>query len=238
MKLDDLKNIDLKNLNMQDIKEKILLLADKKTLIKIGVSLGSIIAFLIIYYAVLNPMVETRKAKLQDMTTKQEETVKFKKGIKSAKKKIKKLTPQYENYSTLFHSRAEVEGLYETLSEFAAVNGLVISKLSKGKPAQVSKSSALAAAEENTAKKKKKKKKKKSKKAKGGSSDVAYYKIPVNFEITGNFIGYIKFKRAVSLSKKMLNFDKESIKVVKSDSTGAIVVSGVLTIVGLKDEFL
>ena len=239
MKLDDLKNIDLKNLNMQDIKEKILLLADKKTLIKIGVSLGSIIAFLIIYYSILNPMVETRKAKLQDMTTKQEETLKFKQSIKSAKKKIKKLTPQYENYSTLFHSRAEVEGLYETLSEFAAVNGLVISKLSKGKPAQVSKSSALAAAEENTAKKKKKKKKKKkSKKAKGGSSDVAYYKIPVNFEITGNFIGYIKFKRAVSLSKKMLNFDKESIKVVKSDSTGAIVVSGVLTIVGLKDEFL
>ena len=234
MKLDNLKNIDLKNLNMQDIKEKILLLADKKTLIKIGVSLGSIIAFLIIYYSILNPMVETRKAKLQDMTTKQEETLKFKQSIKSAKKKIKKLTPQYENYSTLFHSRAEVEGLYETLSEFAAVNGLVISKLSKGKPAQVSKSSALAAAEENTAKKKKKK----SKKAKGGSSDVAYYKIPVNFEITGNFIGYIKFKRAVSLSKKMLNFDKESIKVVKSDSTGAIVVSGILTIVGLKDEFL
>ena len=139
MKLDDLKNIDLKNLNMQDIKEKILLLADKKTLIKIGVSLGSIIAFLIIYYSILNPMVETRKAKLQDMTTKQEETLKFKQSIKSAKKKIKKLTPQYENYSTLFHSRAEVEGLYETLSEFAAVNGLVISKLSKGKPAQVSK---------------------------------------------------------------------------------------------------
>ena len=236
MKLDDLKNIDLKNLNMQDIKEKILLLADKKTLIKIGVTLGSIIAFLIIYYSILNPMVETRKAKLQDMTTKQEETVKFKENIKSAKKKIKKLTPQYENYSTLFHSRAEVEGLYETLSEFAAVNGLVISKLSKGKPAEVSKSSALAAAEQNTAKKKKKKKKK-AKKSKGGS-EIAYYKIPVNFEITGNFLGYIKFKRAVSLSQKMLNFDKESIKVVKSDSTGAIVVSGVLTIVGLKDEFL
>ena len=236
MKLDDLKNIDLKNLNMQDIKEKILLLADKKTLIKIGVTLGSIIAFLIIYYSILNPMVETRKAKLQDMTTKQEETVKFKENIKSAKKKIKKLTPQYQNYSTLFHSRAEVEGLYETLSEFAAVNGLVISKLSKGKPAEVSKSSALAAAEQNTAKKKKKKKKK-AKKSKSGS-EIAYYKIPVNFEITGNFLGYIKFKRAVSLSQKMLNFDKESIKVVKSDSTGAIVVSGVLTIVGLKDEFL
>ena len=35
----------------------------------------------------------------------------------------------------------------------------------------------------------------------------------------------------------MLNFDKESIQVVKGDSTGAIKVKGTLTIVGLPDEF-
>ena len=67
--------------------------------------------------------------------------------------------------------------------------------------------------------------------------NVAYYLIPVTFEIDGNFIGYIKFKRALSLSNKMLNFDKESIQVVKGDSTGAIKVRGTLTIVGLPDEF-
>ena len=67
--------------------------------------------------------------------------------------------------------------------------------------------------------------------------NVAYYLIPVDFEIDGNFIGYIKFKRALSLSNKMLNFDKESIQVVKGDSTGAIKVNGTLTIVGLPDEF-
>ena len=67
--------------------------------------------------------------------------------------------------------------------------------------------------------------------------NIAYYIIPVNFEIDGSFIGYIKFKRAVSLSNKMLNFDKESIKVVKGNSTGAIKVKGTLTIVGLPDEF-
>ena len=39
------------------------------------------------------------------------------------------------------------------------------------------------------------------------------------------------------LSNKMLNFDKESIQVVKGDSTGAIKVRGTLTIVGLPDEF-
>ena len=82
----------------------------------------------------------------------------------------------------------------------------------------------------------KKKKKKKKKKAKS-KKNIAYYKIPVNFEIRGNFLGYIKFKRAISLSKKMLNFDKESVQLVKGDSTGTIVAKGVLTIVGLTDEF-
>ena len=62
---------------------------------------------------------------------------------------------------------------------------------------------------------------------------IAYYKIPVKYEIRGNFLGYIKFKRALSKSKKMLNFDKESIKVVKADSTSTIIATGELTILGL-----
>ena len=221
---------ELKNLNIQDLKVKVLAFADKKTLIKIGISLGSIIIFLIIYYAILNPIVKDKKAKISDMNTKQEEITKFNQDIQKTKKKIKKLKPQYENYSTLFHSRAEVEGLYQNLSEFASVNGLVISKIEKGKPIVVSKQEVL---------NKKKKKKKKSKKATKESAikNIAYYKIPVKFEIMGNFLGYIKFKRALSLSNKMLNFDNESIKVVQSDSTGAINVSGTLTIVGLADDF-
>ena len=223
--------IDLKNLNMEDIKAKVMAFADKKTLIKIGISAGSIIFFLIIYYAILNPIVKEKKAKISDMNKKQAEIAQFQKDIASTKNKIKKIKPKYENYSTLFHSRAEVEGLYQNLSEFALVNGLVISVIEKGKPVIVSKSQALG----KKAKKKKKKKKKQSKEQ--IIKSIAYYKIPVKFEINGNFIGYIKFKRALSLSNKMLNFDKESIKVVKGDTTGAIKVSGTLTIVGLADEF-
>ncbi len=221
---------ELKNLNMDDLKAKVLAFADRKTLIKIGISLGSIIVFLIIYYAILNPIVKEKKAQITDMNNKQEEIVKFDNDILSVKRKIKKIKPKYENYSTLFHSKAEVEGLYQNLSEFASINGLVITVIEKGKPTEVSKSDVL-----NKGKKKKKKKKKKKGKIK--KENVAYYTIPVDFEITGNFIGYIKFKRALSLSKKMLNFDKESIKVVKGDSTGAIKVSGTLTIVGLADDF-
>ena len=222
---------ELKNLNMDDLKAKILAFADKKTLIKIGISLGSIIIFLIIYYAVLNPIVKEKKAQITDMNTKQEEIVKFNNEIISVKRKIKKIKPKYENYSTLFHSKAEVEGLYQNLSEFATINGLVISVIEKGKPTEVSKSEILNKG------KKKKKKPKKAKNKKEAIKNIAYYTIPVKFEINGNFLGYIKFKRALSLSNKMLNFESEKIQVIKSDSTGAIKVSGTLTIVGLADEF-
>ena len=229
----DLKNIniDLKNLNIENIKKQILQFTDKKTLIKIGISVGAIIVFLIIYYSILNPLVNKKKLQLDEMNKKKEETKKFIKDIKSTKNKLTKLKPQYEKYSTLFHTKAEVEGLYETLSHYAGLNDLVISKIEKKDGKGVSKADALASLD-----KKKKKKKKKTKKTKKKSAEnIAYYKIPVTFEINGNFLGYIKFKRALSLSQKMLNFDKESIKVVKGNTTGAIKVKGTLTIVGLNE---
>ena len=227
----DFKNIDLKNISLEDIQAK-LKRVEKKTWIKIGISFGAVIFFLIIFYGVLNPIVNKKKAQLNDMNSKKEETEEFIQTIKIANKKIKKMRPEYEQYSTLFHTRAEVEGLYQTLSEFAAMNNLVISKIEKKDIKEVTKAEAIAKA---AGKKKKKSKKNKKKSVK----NVAYYTIPVDYEITGNFLGYIKFKRQLSLSQKMLNFDKESIQVVKGkgDSTGAIKVNGTLTIVGLADDF-
>ena len=228
----DLKNIDLKNISLEDIQSK-LKRVEKKTWIKIGISVGAVILFLIIFYAVLNPIVNNKKAQLDNMNKKKEETQKILQDIKIKKKKIKKMKPEYDQYSTLFHSRAEVEGLYQTLSEYAAMNNLVIAKIEKKEIKEVTKAAALAQA---TGKKQKKKKKKK--KAKKAANAIAYYTIPVQFQIDGSFLGYIKFKRQLSLSQKMLNFDKESIKVVKGkDSTGAISVTGTLTIVGLADDF-
>ena len=221
----------MKNINVESIKAKIQSI-DKKTLIKFGIGFGSVILFLIIFYTVLNPIVDKKKAQLDNMQKKQAEIEKMNKDISNNKAKIKKLTPRYENYSTLFHSKAEVEGLYETLSEFAGLNNLVISKIEKGKPKAITKASAMASTEKK--KKKKKKRKKVDTKAK---KNIAYYKIPVDFQIKGNFLGYIKFKRQVAMSQKMLNFDKETIKVIKGDTTSTVVVNGVLTIVGLPDEF-
>ena len=211
--------MDLKNMTMDDLKQKFSTI-DKKTLIKFGIGFGAIIIFLIIYYAILNPMVKERKVKYQDKIQKEQEIVDFENKIISLKKTIKKMKPKFEETSTLFHSKAEVEDLYQSLSKHAAVNGLVISKIEKKEPKPVLKVGVTEQSENNLQK-----------------EMVSYYKIPVDYEIKGNFLGYIKFKRAVSKQKKMLNFDKETISVVQNDSTGAIVATGELTIVGMPDEF-
>ena len=211
--------MDLKNITMDDLKQKINTI-DKKTLIKFGSGFVAIILFLIIYYVVLNPMVKERKAKYEDKILKQNEIEQFQNEIIVFKKRIKKMKPDFDKTSTLFHSKAEVEGLYESLSKYADVNGLVISKIEKKKPEPVFKQGVAAQSEENIK-----------------QDMVSYYKIPVDYEIKGNFLGYIKFKRAVSRQNKMLNFDKETISIVQNDSTGAIVAQGELTIVGLPNEF-
>ena len=53
------------------------------------------------------------------------------------------------NSSTLFHSKAEVEGLYQSLSRFAGINGLTISKIEKKKPKPILKPGVAQQAAEN-----------------------------------------------------------------------------------------
>ena len=211
--------MDLNNITMDDLKAKSAAF-DKKTLIKFGIGFGSIILFLIIYYAILNPMVKDRKVKFDDQLLKQQETQKFENDIIKIRKRIKELEPIVKKNSRLFHSKAEVEGLYKSLSRFAGAYGLVISKIEKKKPKPILKEGIAQQAEELLQ-----------------ANQISYYKIPVDYEIKGNFLSYIKFKRAVAKSKKMLNFDKELINVVQEDKNGSIIASGELTIVGMPNEF-
>ena len=211
--------MDLNNIKIEDLKEKFAAI-DRKTLIKFGIGFGAIIIFLIIYYAILNPMVKDRKAKFEDKLLKQNEIQQFEEGLINIKRKIKKLEPIVEKNSTLFHSKAEVEGLYKSLSRFAGAYGLVISKIEKNKPKPILKDGVAQQPADLLT-----------------PEQISYFKIPVTFEIKGNFLSYIKFKRAVAKSKKMLNFDKELINVEQNDKNGSVVVTGELTIVGLPDEF-
>ena len=169
--------MDLNNISIDDLKEKILSFADKKTLIKFGIGFGAIILFLIIYFAILSPMVDKRKFKYNNQVIKLNEISKFKNDIVITKNRIKEIKPVYEKTSTLFHSKAEVEDLYQSLSGYAESNGLTISKIEKKEPEPVMKEGQI-----------------KQSKDKLQIEMVSYYKIPVIYEIKGNFLGYIKFK--------------------------------------------
>ena len=172
--------MDLNNITMDDLKQKFQAI-DKKTLIKFGIGFGAIILFLIIYYAILSPMVKERKAKFDDKILKQQEIQKFENDIIKIKSRVKKLEPIVAKNSRLFHSKAEVEGLYQSLSRFAGAYGLVISKIEKKKPVPILKDGIAQMAEDLLQ-----------------PDQISYFKIPVDYEIQGNFLSYIKFKRAVA----------------------------------------
>ena len=98
---------------------------------------AAIIIFLIGYYAVLNPIVNQKKQLFSDKELKQTEIQTMNSEISTMKKAIKNKTPEFKESSKLFHTKAEVEGLYDSLSKFAGVNGLIISKIEKGNPKPV-----------------------------------------------------------------------------------------------------
>ena len=154
--------MDLKNMTMDDLKDKFAAF-DKKTLIKFGIGIGAIILFLIIYFAILSPMVKERKAKLDDKLKKLQEIQQFENDLISINARMKKLAPIVEQNSTLFHSKAEVEGLYQSLSRFASAYGLVISKIQKKKPVPILKAGIAQQAEELLQ-----------------QNQISYYKIPVD----------------------------------------------------------
>ena len=228
MDLASLKNIDLK-----DIVTKLKSggIADKKLLIQFGVGFGAILIFLIGYYAFVSPRVEAQKADINLMNENKNKIEEFKNNIGTLKASVKKLEPEYNKNSKLFHSKKEVEDLYQNISKYALMNGLSITNLKKGEPKGVAgvtpNQSTEQTAENNTDQ---------ISTENPEGQQVMYYKIPVEYEIQGNFLSYLKFRRALSKSQKVINFDKEEITMI-AEMQGQILSKGTLSIVGLPDEY-
>ena len=214
----DLSN--LKNMNVSDLISSLKgseLLKDKKFLIKFGIGFGAILIFLIGYYFFVSPIINDQKQKIELMNENKIKIEEFKTNIVTVSKSIKKLEPEFKKNSRLFHSKKEVEDLYQNISNFALSNGLNILNLKVVDPIGVS---ADPNQDQNNTE----------------NPQFLYYKIPVDFEIKGNYLGYLKFRRALASSTKVINFDKEEIDVIK-DAQGQVIAKGTISIVGLPDEY-
>ena len=212
----------LKDLDLNDIITKLKsgALADKKTLIKFGVGFVAILIFLIGYYAFVSPIVNQQKEQISLMNENKIKIEEFKNNIGTLTAAVKALEPDYAKNSKLFHSKKEVEDLYQNISKFALINGLSITNLKKGKPKGVG---GQGQSTEQTTENQ-------------DGQNVMYYTIPVEYEIQGNFLSYLKFRRALSKSQKVINFDKEEITTIV-EIQGQILSKGTISIVGLPNEY-
>ena len=209
----------LKDLDLNDIFAKLKSggLADKKTLIKFGVGFGAILIFLIGYYVFVSPIIKKQEEQIFILNENKIKIEEFNNNIIILKASVKKLEPDYVKNSKLFHSKKEVEDLYQNISKFALINGLSITNLKKGNPKGVA---GQGQSTEQTTE----------------NQNVMYYTIPVEYEIQGNFLSYLKFRRALSKSQKVINFDKEEITTI-AEIQGQILSKGTISIVGLPNEY-
>ena len=216
MDLSNLKNIDLKDIVTKLKSGKI---GDKKILVQFGVGFVAVLVFLIGYYVFVSPTLKVQKEQINLMNENRNKIEEFKNNIETVRASVKKLEPEYKKNSKLFHSKKEVEDLYQNISKYALMNGLSITNLKKGEAKGVMNQGAEQTTEENPE-----------------GQQIIYYKIPVEYEIQGNFLSYLKFRRALSKSQKVINFDKEEINVQK-EIQGQILSKGTISIVGLPDEY-
>ena len=220
----------LKDLDLNDIFAKLKSggLGDKKTLIKFGIGFGAILVFLIGYYAFVSPIVKQQEEQINLMNENRIKIEEFKNNIGTLTTGVKKLEPDYEKNSKLFHSKKEVEDLYQNISKFALINGLSITNLKKGEPKAVAGAAQDQSTEQTT--------ENSTTTENQEGQNVMYYTIPVEYEIQGNFLSYLKFRRALSKSQKVINFDKEEITTI-AEIQGQILSKGTISIVGLPNEY-
>ena len=223
----DLAN--LKNIDVNDLFNKLKSggLGDKKLLIKFGIGFVAVLIFLIIYYAFVSPVVTAQEEKLKIMNENKEKIIEFNNNIGTLKDAVTKLEPEYEKNSKLFHSKKEVEDLYQNISKFALLNGLSIVNLKKSEAKAVNGSNQTST--ENNSEQN-------SSSENNDGQQILYYEIPVEYEIRGNFLSYLKFRRALSKSSKVINYDKEEITTL-TEIQGQILSKGTISIVGLPNEY-
>ena len=226
MDLASLKNIDLNDLIS---KVKSGGFGDKKLLIKFGVGFVAILIFLIGYYAIVSPKVKAQEEQIMIMDENKNKIIEFNTNIVTLRGAVKKLEPEFNKNSKLFHSKKEVEDLYQNISKYALLNGLSIINLKKSEPVAVNgpeltQQTTESNTDQNTT----------TENPEG--QQVMYYKIPVEYEIQGNFLSYLKFRRALSKSQKVINFDKEEINTI-AEIQGQILSKGTISIVGLPNEY-
>ena len=217
---DKLKNFKLEDLKtyLESYKE---LFKDKTFVTKVAIGLVIFFINFTIYSVWLSPKLAEQSLKIKTMDDYKKKTVQYNANFGNLQNELNSFK-NVTNSVNLFFSKKESEELYQNLSTYATSNGLNITNLVKGNAQKVNVSGAPATSKDGKP---------------SAPGTQYYYKIPVTFQVKGSYIGYLKFRLALSRSNKFVNFDNEKITVNQGDKTNSVTADVAISIVGLPDEF-
>ena len=215
MDLSSLKDMDVKDL-LSKLKGSQAIFSDKKMLIKFGIIFGAIVIFLIIYYGHFNKIFQDQKKQIEEMKDNETETNRMIEEEANLEAKIKNLEPEFNEKTSLFHTNAEFEDFMMTMNDIAAKYGLSVDDIHRKEKVPVY--------DQNTD----------TQNTEGQNSGTPlYFTLPVTWKISGTYLGYLKYRREISRTKKHIHFHKETIVVQENARPGEILAEGTISIVQL-----
>ena len=215
MDLSSLKDMDVKDL-LSKLKGSQAIFSDKKMLIKFGIIFGAIVIFLIIYYGHFNKIFQDQKKQIEEMKDNETETNRMIEEEANLEAKIKNLEPEFNEKTSLFHTNAEFENFMMTMDDIAKKYGLSVDDIHRKEKVPVY--------DQNTD----------TQNTEGQNSGTPlYFTLPVTWKISGTYLGYLKYRREISRTKKHIHFHKETIVVQENARPGEILAEGTISIVQL-----
>ena len=187
-----------------------------KTVLLISGTVGIILIVFLIYFLIFRPKLIVQKEQLEKKENYQKELVQLQSDLKKQQKRLDTINKEFSGKVKLFHTDAEVEELYETLSILALEYKLTVTKLERDKETPVYKPTNNS---ENS-------------NQKNENKQIDYYKILVKYQVTGNYLRYMNFRESIANMDKIVHFEKEEIKVIPKKK-GIVVADGVLSVIRL-----
>ena len=220
MDLSALKDMDVKDL-LSKLKDSQAIFSDKKMLTKFGIIFGAIVIFLIIYYFYFNPMFQKQKEQIEEMKHNETETNRMIEEEANLEAEIKNLEPEFNENTSLFHTNAEFENFMMTMDDIAKKYGLSVDDIHRKErvPVYDPNTDGQNTEGQNT---------------EGQNSGTPlYFTLPVTWKISGTYLGYLKYRREISATKKHIHFHKETIVAQENARPGEISAEGTISIVQL-----
>ena len=225
MDLSSLKDMDVKDL-LSKLKGSQAIFSDKKMLIKFGVIFGAIVIFLIIYYGHFNKIFQDQKKQIEEMKDNETETNRMIEEEANLEAKIKNLEPEFNEKTSLFHTNAEFENFMMTMDDIAKKYGLSVDDIHRKErvPVYDPNTDGQNTDGQNTD----------GQNTDGQNSGTPlYFTLPVTWKISGTYLGYLKYRREISATKKHIHFHKETIVAQENARPGEISAEGTISIVQL-----